>query len=400
VNLRPITVATRRSTLALAQTRAFVRALIEANPGLLVEELLVVTSGDKIQDRPLYEAGGKGLFVKEIEEALLAKKADFAVHSMKDLPAQVPAGLTIACIPERADPRDTLLVRPDREPKLDALPKGAKVGSSSLRRKLALSRLRPDLEVIPLRGNIDTRMKKLVAGDYDAIVLAAAGLSRLGVDVTTLPPHAPMPIGTMLPAVAQGILAIEARDGDDEVKQVLAPLDHAASRLMATAERGVLEALDADCTVPLAAHVSLSVGEKGETMRLDAWLAEADGTRLRSTSQTWNDLAPHSARDRGQRVGQVLRYRGAAFKHPVLFQIAQILLEEWDPIGIRHQPGAQTEYDSYVPIVGGLIVQKASVEQIIDLLFDVETRAMSRQIERERLRPVAEKILALGTTKT
>src|SRR4051812_41099819 len=248
---RTLTVATRRSTLALAQTRAFVRALVDANPGLVVEELLVVTSGDKIQDRPLYEAGGKGLFVKEIEEALLAKKADFAVHSMKDLPAQVPSGLAIACIPERADPRDTLLVRPDltEQPSLDALPQGAKVGSSSLRRKLALLRLRPDLEILPLRGNIDTRMRKLVAGDYDAIVLAAAGLSRLGVDVTTLPPHAPLPIATMLPAVAQGILAIEARDGDDEVKQILAPLDHAASRLMATAERGVLEALDADCTV-------------------------------------------------------------------------------------------------------------------------------------------------------
>ncbi|MEO7097367.1 MAG: hypothetical protein ABI175_29165, partial [Polyangiales bacterium] len=237
-------------------------------------------------------------------------------------------------------------------------------------------------------------------GDYDAIVLAAAGISRLGVDVTTLPPHAPIPITTMLPAVAQGILAIEARAGDDEVKQVLAPLDHAASRLMATAERGVLEALEADCTVPLAAHVTLSVGEKGETMRLDAWLAEADGSRFRTTSQKFSGLAPNEARSRGLRVGQVLKGRGEAFKHPVLFQIAQVLMEHWDPIGIKHQPGAQTEYDTYVPLVGGLIVQKAGIEKVIDLLHDVQTRAMSRPTEREKLRPVAEKLLALGATKT
>jgi hydroxymethylbilane synthase len=272
-----LTVATRKSALALAQARAFIRALIEANPGLEVEELHVVTTGDRIQDRPLNEVGGKGLFVKEIEEALLEGRADFAVHSMKDLPAQQQPGLTIACVPERADPRDVLLVRHGLEPSFAGLPRGARIGSSSLRRKIAVLRAREDAVVEPLRGNVDTRVKKLEAGAHDGIILAAAGLARLGVDRALLPPHAAIAITEMLPAVAQGILAIEAREGDERVRKVLAPLEHPESRLRASAERGVLRALGADCTVPLAAYST----REGDELEMSAWLTAMDGTNFR-----------------------------------------------------------------------------------------------------------------------
>lgn len=276
-------VATRRSALALAQARAFLHALCAANPGLEVEELHVVTSGDRIQDRPLYEAGGKGLFVKEIEEALLDGRADFAVHSMKDLPAALPPGLEIACVPQRADPRDVLLVPPGRSPAWADLPVGAKVGSSSQRRAYLVKKHRPDVEILPLRGNIDTRLRRLIAGDFDAILLAAAGLDRLG--VAELPPHRRLPPTELLPAVAQGILAIEARTGDVRVQAVLSRLEHGPSRWMATAERGVLQTIGADCTIPLAAHVQVD----GEALTLSAWLLQ-DGTE-RHASQVvgWGD---------------------------------------------------------------------------------------------------------------
>lgn len=279
-----IVVATRRSALALAQTRAFIRALIAKNPGLEVEELQVVTTGDRIQDRPLNEIGGKGLFVKEIEEALLDRRADVAVHSMKDLPAQQPAGLGIVCVPERADPRDVLLVRRHLKPSLKELPPGVRIGSSSLRRRLAILRARPDAVVEPLRGNVDTRLRKLEEGQHDAIILAAAGLARIGIDPATLPPHAPIDPVEMLPAVAQGILAIEAREDDERVRAILAPMEHAISRLRASAERGVLKALGADCTVPLAAH-SVVVGDR---IDLEAWLSDESGARYRTLKDSVN----------------------------------------------------------------------------------------------------------------
>lgn len=300
--MKRVVVATRRSMLALAQTRAFVRALVEKHPGLEVEELHVVTSGDRIQDRPLYEAGGKGLFVKEIEEALLDGRASFAVHSMKDLPAHPPKGLAIACVPERADARDTLLVSPGKQASIESLPKGARVGSSSLRRKIALKTIRPDLDVVPLRGNVDTRLKKLRGGEYDAIVLAAAGLARLGVDPSSLPPHLPLPTTTMLPAVAQGTLAIEARDDDAQVRSLLSALEHAPSRLRASAERGVLRALDADCTVPLAAHATLD----GDAIHLDAWLADVDGSNVRSASSDGRAATAEEAESIGRALGAKL----------------------------------------------------------------------------------------------
>src|SRR4051812_25241549 len=173
-----VTYATRRSQLALAQCRAFVKRLEGAHPELEMIELQVVTTGDKIQDRPLSEVGGKGLFVKEIEEALLERRADIAVHSIKDVPAQLPEGLAITCIPVREDPRDVLVA--PRNGTLRDLPEGATIGTSSLRRALSLLAVRPDLRIVPLRGNVDTRLRKVDAGEADAIVLARAGLVRLG----------------------------------------------------------------------------------------------------------------------------------------------------------------------------------------------------------------------------
>ncbi|HEY6464098.1 MAG TPA: hydroxymethylbilane synthase, partial [Polyangiaceae bacterium] len=166
--------------LALAQCRTFVARLCQAEPALETRELQVVTTGDRITDRPLADIGGKGLFVKEIEEALLDRRADFAVHSIKDVPGSLPDGLLLACIPRREDPRDVLVA--PRHEKLEALPQGARVGTSSLRRMLSLKARRPDLEVVPLRGNVDTRLRKVDAGECDAIVLARAGLVRLGLE--------------------------------------------------------------------------------------------------------------------------------------------------------------------------------------------------------------------------
>ena len=307
--MRPLVVATRRSPLALAQSRAFIAALVARTPGLIVEELHVVTSGDRIQDRPLYEAGGKGLFVKEIEEALLERRADLAVHSMKDLPAKQVDSLSIACIPQRADPRDVLLVRPGTTASIEALPRAARVGSSSLRRRVALRRHREDLAIEPLRGNVDTRLRKLAGGEYDAIVLAAAGLARLGIEPSALPPHLALEITTMLPAVAQGILAIEAREGDDAVHALLQVMEHEPSRRMAIAERGVLEALDADCTIPLAAHARLGADSAGagDTLHLDAWLAELDGTRFREASDVLVSHDPVEIMRWGRSVGERLK---------------------------------------------------------------------------------------------
>ncbi len=296
-----LVVATRKSALALAQTRAFCAALVEKNPGLEIEELQVVTTGDRIQDRPLNEVGGKGLFVKEIEEALLDRRADLAVHSMKDLPAEQPKGLAIGCVPERADPRDVLLVRDGLTPELAALPSHVRIGSSSLRRRVALLRHRKDAVIEPLRGNIDTRMRKLQAGAHDAIVLAAAGLSRLGVAIPVT--HRPIEITEMLPAVAQGILAIEIRHDDERARQVLAPMEHDVSRLRACAERGVLRALGADCTVPLAAHAVV----EGDALALEAWLSEEDGSRFRVLTERGTARTPREAEEFGLALGARLR---------------------------------------------------------------------------------------------
>jgi hydroxymethylbilane synthase len=265
-------VATRRSQLALAQARAWMRLLGEAHPGLVIEELHVVTTGDRVQDRALNEIGGKGLFIKEIEEALLDGRADIAIHSMKDVPAELAPGLAIGCVPLREDPRDVIVTRTGCS--FAELPEGAKLGTSSLRRQVQLASARPDLEILPLRGNVDTRLRKCSEGVVDAIVLARAGLVRLGLAdraTETLEPE------VSLPAVGQGALAVELREGDDETAALLAPLVHAETSVAVAAERGVMQAVEGSCQVPVAAYAV----RRGNDIWLRGMLAEADGSRLR-----------------------------------------------------------------------------------------------------------------------
>lgn len=280
-----IVYATRKSALALAQCRAFVARLVAANAPLDpldVSELLVVTTGDRIQDRPLSEVGGKGLFVKEIEEALLDGRAHLAVHSIKDVPGALPPGLSLVCIPERESPFDALVSA--RFASLETLPKGAKVGTSSLRRLVELRRARPDLEIVPLRGNVDTRLRKLDEGEYDAIVLANAGLRRLGLGhrATQL-----LSADECLPAIGQGALGIECREADSATRALLTKLHHEETARAVRAERGVLMELEGDCKTPIGAFAERATGEGGApTLRVRAMLAAPDGSGRRFVDRT------------------------------------------------------------------------------------------------------------------
>ena len=299
-----LTYATRRSALALAQCRAFVARLKAAHPDLEMIEEQVVTTGDKIQDRPLAELGGKGLFVKEIEEALLERRADLAVHSIKDVPGVLPDGLFIACIPPREDPRDVLVA-----PKyggLASLPKGAKVGTGSLRRAVSLRAARPDLEIVPMRGNVDTRLRKVDEGQCDAIVLARAGLVRLGLEARATDILEP---AISLPAVGQGALGIECRIDDDATRSLLQVLhDEATSRCVA-AERGVMVALEGDCKTPLGAYGERRVRPAGGLeLFLRAFICDPDGTNLRRSEDTvaW-PASDDDARLIGESLGAKLK---------------------------------------------------------------------------------------------
>jgi hydroxymethylbilane synthase len=269
--------ATRKSLLALAQCRAFCAELAAKVPGLELVEEQVVTSGDRIQDRPLSEVGGKGLFVKEIEEALLGGRADFAVHSIKDVPGTLPTGLAIVCVPPRADARDVLVA--PKHGTLAGLPSGARVGTSSLRRMVALRRVRPDLDLVPVRGNVDTRLRKVDSGEYDAIVLARAGLVRLNLEARATEVLAPE---QSLPAVGQGALGIECRTDDKATQALLAAMHDPLAGTCVAAERGVLIALEGDCKTPIAAYAVRS----GANIHLRAFVAEPDGSRLREADQT------------------------------------------------------------------------------------------------------------------
>jgi len=273
--------ATRRSALALAQCRAFVARLAAAHPDLEMIEEQVVTTGDRIQDRPLSEVGGKGLFVKEIEEALLERRADIAVHSIKDVPAALPDGLAITCIPKREDPRD-VLVSP-RHGTLADLPEGARVGTSSLRRAVALKAVRPDLVIVQLRGNVDTRLRKVDAGEADAIVLARAGLVRLGLEARATEVLSP---DVSLPAVGQGALGIESRVDDDDVRARLAALADPDTSRCVHAERGVLIALGADCKTPLGAFAERIEKDGAPHMRLRAFVVGAGDSVVEREDET------------------------------------------------------------------------------------------------------------------
>ena len=267
-----LVLATRRSALALAQSRAFARALEGAVPGLTVEELQIVTSGDKTQDKPLQDIGGKGLFIKELEEALLDGRAHFAVHSIKDVPAELAPGLALACVPPREDPRDALVTRTGQ--KLAELPAGARVGTSSLRRAVSILEARPDLRAEPVRGNVDTRLRKVQEGVVDAVVLALAGLKRLGwADRATeiLSPE------VSLPAIGQGALGIECRDGDEETRALLARLADPEASICVAAERAVMATVGGSCRLPVAAHAV----REGDAIALRGMLADPDGSNVR-----------------------------------------------------------------------------------------------------------------------
>ena len=272
-----VVVATRKSALALAQSRAFIARLAALHPSVRFEELLLTTTGDVVQDRALSEIGGKGLFVKEIEEALLDGRADLAIHSLKDVPPALLPSLSIECIPEREDPRDVLVSKSGLP--LAQLPPGSRVGTGSLRRRVQLLAFRADLEVVAIRGNVDTRLRKAESGELDAVVLARAGLNRLGWGARATEDIAPE---VMLPAVGQGALGIEQRADDRDMSDLLAPLSHSDTKILVTAERGVMLAINGNCTTPVAAFGL----RQGDALFLRAFLAEPDGSRPRSVQTT------------------------------------------------------------------------------------------------------------------
>jgi hydroxymethylbilane synthase len=295
---RTVTVATRKSALALAQSRAWM-ATLRDQAQVDTEELLVTTTGDRIQDRPLNEVGGKGLFLKEIEEALIARQADLAVHSLKDVPAQLAPGLIIGCVPKREDARDAIKTRTGcffRD-----LPSGAKVGTSSLRRIVQLRAVRPDLEYVPLRGNIDTRLKRCEEGVIDAVVLAYAGLRRIGRgdEITEL-----LPPEVCLPAVGQGALGIEIRADDEGMLNLVAEIEDMETAIATASERGVLVAVDGSCQMPVAAHAQ----HVGSDLWLRALLADPDGSNLRHEELRcpWPETLQR-AEEAGALVGRALR---------------------------------------------------------------------------------------------
>jgi hydroxymethylbilane synthase len=270
---RVLRLGTRGSLLAKAQSQQVANALEAAWPGLRVELVTCVSTGDKIQDKPLHDVGGKGLFTKDLEEALLRGEFDFAVHSLKDVPVTMPlvdtADLVIAAVPKREDPRD-VLVTPDARSIADLKP-SATVGTGSLRRRSQLLSGRPDLGVELIRGNIDTRLRKLREGQYDAIVLAMAGVRRAGLYDESL--MAPIPLDDMLPAAGQGALALQCRRDAARVRELLAKLDHPASRTCVELERGVVLALNGDCHSPIAALATID----GDTAHLRARVGGRDG---------------------------------------------------------------------------------------------------------------------------
>jgi hydroxymethylbilane synthase len=294
-----IRIATRRSPLAKWQANHVASLLRGNEPGLEVRLHEVVTRGDRILDVPLADVGGKGLFVKEIEDALLAGDAEVAVHSMKDLPAVLAAGLVVAAVPEREDPRDALCS--PRWKRLEHLPRGARVGTSSLRRSAQLKALRPDLDIQMVRGNVETRLRKASEG-LDAVVLAYAGLRRLG-----LAAHATQVLSPdeMLPAVAQGALALEARAADAATLRRLAALEHPETRVRTEAERGFLARIEGGCQVPIAGHARVD----GDVVTLRALVASLDGTRIIRAERS----APRAdARKMGEALAEELLGKGAA----------------------------------------------------------------------------------------
>ncbi len=279
-----VRIGTRGSRLALAQSEWVRSRIREHDPGVRVELVRIKTKGDKILDSPLSLVGGKGLFVKEIEEALLQGRVDVAVHSMKDVPAELPEGLCLAAFPRREDPRDALIATSGCAGFQD-LARGARVGTSSLRRSAQLLSMRPDLRILSLRGNVDTRLAKLGSGDLDAVVLAAAGLNRLGLGAGITQA---LPVSLVLPAVGQGALGLEMREDDTRTRELLAFINHQETELRVRAERAFLRDLEGGCQVPIAGHAVL----EGDRVVLSGLVAELDGSRVIADRVSGDKMRP------------------------------------------------------------------------------------------------------------
>ncbi|WP_417483049.1 hydroxymethylbilane synthase [Maricaulis sp.] len=302
---KPMPIATRRSPLALVQARdvqarlARLHGIEDEQRDIVFPILGLVSTGDQIQDRALIEAGGKGLFTKEIDEALFERRAAFAVHSMKDVQTELPDGLELGAILEREDPRDMLLAR-GGETRLADLPEGVVIGTASLRRQAQALYKRPDLKVVVLRGNVDTRLGRLASGEVYATFLARAGLNRLGRDEAKAEPLA---LSEMLPAAAQGAVGVAIRNDDDRARELLMALNHPATELAVLAERAFLARLDGSCRTPIAAHVHIeSMDFTGEVLTPDGQLRWREQMRFDMKTATRN-----SAIAAGQTLGQTVR---------------------------------------------------------------------------------------------
>ncbi|MEN6463780.1 MAG: hydroxymethylbilane synthase [Syntrophaceae bacterium] len=268
---REFRVGSRGSALALTQTKWVVDRIKEKHPGVSVEIVIIKTTGDKLPNAPLSEIGGKGVFVKEIEEALLRKDVDFAVHSLKDMPAEIPDGLHIPVVPLREDPRDVLVSRGGK--RLDKLPKGARIGTGSLRRGCQLKHRFPQFEIVPIRGNLDTRIRKLETENLDAVVVALAGMNRMGMaeKITQI-----IPDDIVVPAIGQGALGLELRSDDAETAQLVSFLDDPETRIAVQAERAFLKCFGSGCQLPIAARATVNE----DAVSIVAVVASLDGKKL------------------------------------------------------------------------------------------------------------------------
>jgi hydroxymethylbilane synthase len=297
--VRTLRVATRSSKLALIQTRAIIDGL--AARGIECEIVAITTRGDRERDRSLAAIGGDGVFVKELQNALLDGRADIAVHSMKDLPTELPVGAREGIVPPRADARDALLSPGGTFRRISDLPHGGKIGTSSLRRKAQLLALRPDLQVVELRGNVDTRIKKMLDGACDAAVLAMAGIDRVG-----LPAEAgatPVEVEDMIPAVGQGALFVQVRDGDEAVRTMLAPLADTQAAAAVALERAFLRRMGGGCLVPMGAHARI----ERDAWTFSAFVAAVDGTRAQQRT-----LSVTAAEINGDRSAALARVEALA----------------------------------------------------------------------------------------
>lgn len=295
---RTIRIGTRGSALALAQTRGVEAQIRELHPGVATELVIIKTTGDKLKDVPLAQVGGKGLFIKEIEEALLAGTVDLAVHSLKDMPAEMPTGCVLGAVPPREDCRDAFISQ--RYDSLREIPAGGRVGTGSLRRKVQILHRYPELEVVHLRGNVDTRLRKLESEGLDAIILAAAGLKRLGLGHI---PRGYLAPADMLPAIGQGALGLEVRGDDEEMVDLLKPLNHYPTQVAVAGERAFLARLEGGCLIPVAALGRL----ENDSLSLEALISDLEGRRFLQHSLAG---PPAEAHILGRQLAEILLAEG------------------------------------------------------------------------------------------